>query len=174
MSQLEIGDRVEIVDDVAGRFPSKIGVITATREVAFRRKVTVRLADGTESDFSDSQLQTPSTIFADMMLDTHISLAPGLRGSTFARHMRFISREFDIHLKLTGSDEENRLYGQLTANGTATESSLITLVSHGEPCVTTATDSCGEFEVRQVPFGSVVLEILVPSHRIVATFDVNK
>ena len=103
MSQLEIGDRVEIVDDVAGRFPSKIGVITATREVAFRRKVTVRLADGTESDFSDSQLQTPSTIFADMMLDTHISLAPGLRGSTFARHMRFISREFDIHLKLMDS-----------------------------------------------------------------------
>ena len=108
------------------------------------------------------------------MLDTHVSLAPGLRGSTFARHMRFISREFDIHLKLTGSDEDNSLYGQLTANGTATESSLITLVFHGEPCVTTATDSCGEFEVRQVPFGSVVLEILVPSHRIVATFDVNK
>src|SRR6266481_4871260 len=135
MSRLEVGDRVEIADDIAGQFPSKIGVITASREVCFRRKFTVRLGDGTQSDFWDSHLRIPAIIFADMILDTHVSLVPGLRSSTFAHHMRFISRDFDIHLKVTGSDNENSLYGLLTANGIATKSSIITSLCHGEPCV---------------------------------------
>ncbi len=172
MSYLEIGDRVEIVGEIAGQFRSKIGVVTTTREVSPRRKFTVRLADGTESDFWDFQLQIPPIIFADMIVDTDVSLVPGLGGSTFTHQMRFISREFDIHLNLTESGNEKSLYGQLTANGIAPESSLITLQFQGEQCVTTATDSCGVFEVHQVPSGNAVLEILVPSRRIVVTFDV--
>src|SRR5881227_1352736 len=106
MSDLEIGDRVEIVGDTTGQFLSKVGVITTTREMSPRKKFTVRLADGTESDFWDSQLQIPPVMFADMLADTHVSLMPGLRGSSSARHMRFISREFDIHLKISGSGNQ--------------------------------------------------------------------
>src|SRR5207237_6379504 len=131
------------------------------------------LADGTESDFWDSQLQIPPVMFADMLADTHVSLMPGLRGSSSARHMRFISREFDIHLKISGSGNQKSLFGQVTADGIAAESSLITLIVHDEHCATTATDSFGEFEVARVRFGTAMLEILVPSRRIVATFDVS-
>jgi len=108
-----------------------------------------------------------------MIVDTHISLVLGLRGSTSARRMRFISREFDIYLKLTGSGNERNLFGQLSANGIAPESSLMTLLFQGEHCVITVTDSWGGFEVHQVSFGNAVLEILAPSRRIVATFDVG-
>jgi len=173
MSHLEISDRVEVAGRVGSEFASKIGLITTARGIWPRRTFTVRLPDGTESDFWDSQVQPPPITFADMVVDTQVSLVPGLRGSTSARRMRFISGEFDIYLRLTGSGNERNLFGQLTANGIAPESSLKTLLFHGEHCVITVTDSWGGFEVHQVPFGNAILEILVPSRRIVATFDVS-
>ena len=174
LGHFKIGDRVEIVGEIANQFLSKVGIITAAGEVFLGSKFTVRLADGTEFDFRDSQLHIPAIIFADMIFDTHVSPVPsGLRGSTSRHHMRFISREFDIHLMLTESDKQKDLHGQFMANDVVPESSLITLLFNGEPYATTSTDSCGEFDLRQIPFGSAVLEILVPSRRIVATFDLS-
>ena len=174
LSHFKIGDRVEIVGEITNLSLPKVGVITAAGKACLRSKFTVRLADGTESDFWDSQLHIPPIIFADMIFDTHVSPLPsGARGSMFKRHLRFISREFDIHMMFIESEKQKRLYGQLTANGVAPESSLITLLSNGEPYATTAASSCGEFEVNQIPFASAALEILIPSRRIVVTFDVS-
>jgi len=174
MPRFEIGDRVEIVGDIRDQFPSSIGIITATEGTFSLPKFRVRLADGTESVFWDSQLQVPPVMFADMIYDTHVSpVPPGLRGSIYEHHMRFISREFDIHVKLTRSDERTILHGQLAANGVAPKSSLVTLLFNRGPLATTVTDSYGEFRLDQVPSGDTMLEIFVPSRRIVAAFGVS-
>ena len=174
MPRLEIGDRVEIVGDIRDQLPSSIGIITATEGTFSLPKFRVRLADGTESVFWDSQLQVPPVMYADMIYDTHVSpVPPALRGSICEHQMRFISREFDIHLKLTRSDERTTLHGQLSANGVAPKSSLVTLLFKSGPLARTVADSYGEFRLEQIPSGDAMLEILVPSRRIIAAFDVS-
>jgi hypothetical protein len=173
MSSFGLGDRVEIFGEIAGHFESKIGVIIAADEsVVYRRKFTVRLADGTESVFLDSQLQVTPPVFADLIFDTQVSPIPqGLRGlarATSHRHMRFISREFDIHIRLA---ERKTLLGQISANAVAPEPSLITLLTDGKPLTSTTTDAFGEFNLQGVPAGNVMLEILSPWRRILAQFD---
>src|SRR5438093_12845184 len=173
-SRLEIGDRVEIVGDIRDQFPSSFGIITASEGTFSLLKFTVRLADGTESVFWDSQLQVPPVKFADMIYDTHVSpVPPGLPRSVYAHHMRFISREFDIHVKLTRSDEGTTLHGQLSASGIAPKSPLVTLLFNRGPLATTVADSYGVFRLEQIPSGDAMLEILVPTRRIVATFGVS-
>jgi hypothetical protein len=169
MSSFEIGDRVEIVGKIASDLRSTIGVVTAIVKKPFSTKFTVRLADGMDSVFWDSQLQIPPVLFADMIFDTQAS-PTGLRGSPSEHHMQFICREVDIYLTLTGAEEHKTLYGQVTASGVALGSSLITLLFDSEPYATTATDSRGEFKLDQIPSGKATLEVVVPSHRIVATF----
>ena len=123
--------------------------------------------------FGDRTFISP-VMFADMIYDTSVSPVPsGLRGSIYEHHMRFISREFDIHVKLTRSDERTALHGQLSANGVAPKSSLVTLLFNHGPLATTVADPYGEFKLEQIPSGEAMLEILVPSRRIVAAFDVS-
>jgi len=177
MSNIALGDRVEVVGEIANQFQSKIGVITAVEEsVVCGGEFTVRLADGTQAVFQNSQLQILPVVFGDMILDTHVSPVPyGLRGGTGAismRHMRFISREFDIHIKLAGSEEHKNLLGEVSANEDARPPFLITLLFDDKPFASTATDTLGEFNFNHVPSGHAVLEVLVPSRRIVARFEV--
>ena len=176
MSNIALGDRVEIVGEIANQFQSKIGVVTAAEEsVECGGKFTVRLADGTEAVFRGSQLQILPVVFGDMILDTHVSPVPsGMRGGTGAtsmRHMRFISREFDIHIKLAGSENKN-LLGEVSTNEDARQPFLITLLLEDKPFASTTTDTLGEFNFNQVPSGPAVLEVMVPSRRIVARFEV--
>ena len=176
MSNIALGDRVEVVGEIANQFQSKIGVITAAEEsVECGGKFTVRLADGREAVFRDSQLQILPVVFGDMILDTHVSPVPsGMRGGTGAtsmRHMRFISREFDIHLKFVGSGERESLLGQITANEVAPQTSLVTLLFNHQPFASTTTGTLGEFDFELVPCGNAMLEILMPSRRIVAPFN---
>jgi hypothetical protein len=127
-----------------------------------------------ESDYCEFQLHSPATVFADMIFDSCVSPAPsGLRGFMSGHHMRFISRGFDIHLRLTTSGKEKSLFGHLGAGSAAPEPALIRLLVDGELYAATATNAFGDFEIRGVRFGSAALEILVPSHRIVTAFDVT-
>ena len=176
MSNIAPGDRVEIVGEISNQFQSKIGVITAAEDsVVSSGKFTVRLADGTEAVFLDSQLQIPPVVLGDMILDTQVSPVPyGLRGGTGAismRHMRFISREFDIHIKLAGSEGQKNLLGEICANEGAAQPFLITLLLDDKTFASTTTDA-GEFNFNAVPPGTAMLEVLVPSRRIVARFEV--
>jgi hypothetical protein len=177
MPQFAIGDRVEIIGEAVNALQSKVGVILAASEILSGRAFKVRLADGSESDFSSSQLQVQPAIVADMIFDTQISPpSAGVRGASWGRHLRFVSREIDIHIKVIGLDgleENNDLLGQLSADQPTLDTSLITLLRKGEPYATTATNSLGEFELRQIPSGSTTLEILIPSRRILASFDIS-
>jgi len=176
MSNIALGDRVEIVGEIANQFQSKIGVITAAEESAVSSgKFTVSLADGTEAVFGDSQLQILPVVFSDMILDTQVSPVPsGMRGGTGAtsmRHMRFISREFDIHIKLAGSEKEKNLLGEINANQDVQQPFLIRLLFDDKPFASTTTE-LGEFNFNRLPSGNATLEILVPSRRIVTRFQV--
>ena len=176
MPDIGLGDRVEIVGEGADRFQSKIGVITAVEDKAVSSgKFTVRLADGTEAVFPDSQLQIPPVVFGDMILDTKVSpVLSGVRGYTVPtsmRHMRFISREFDIYVKLAGSQGQKNLLGEVSASERAEQPFLITLLFDDKPFASTTTDA-GEFNFRAVPSGNAMLEVLVPSRRIMARFEV--
>lgn len=171
MSYFEIGDRVQTVDEVVTNVRPRVGVVTAIRKELLQTKLTVRLADGAESTFEESELEVVPIMFADMIFDTDVSPS-GLRGSAVQRHMRFVCREFDIHLKLSGSDEDKSLYGQVTADGVKPERSLITLLFDNKPYAAIAGDSLGEFQFVRIPSRRVALEVVVPFHRIIATFQV--
>ena len=175
MSSFRPGDRVEIVGEIACQFQSKIGVIiVAKHDAASPGKFTVSLADGTKFVFWESQLQSTPAVFADMIFDTKVSpVPPGFRDSTepSSRHIRFISREFDIHLQFVGSGERESLLGQITANEVAPQTSLVTLLFNHQPFASTTTGTLGEFDFELVPCGNAMLEILMPSRRIVAPFN---
>jgi hypothetical protein len=175
MSSFGLGDRVEIVGEIACQFQSKIGVITAPRKNGLSPgKFTVSLADGRKFVFRESQLQITPAVFADMIFDTKVSpVPPGFRGSTesSSRQIRFVSREFDIHLQFVGSGKRESLLGQITANEVAPQTSLVTLLFKDKPFASTTTGTLGEFDFELVPHGNAMLEIVMPARRIVAPFN---
>jgi hypothetical protein len=174
MSRFRIGDRVEITGELSQKFASRIGIITASEGASSAKNFIVALADGAEFAFSPSQLIIPPPTSADLIFDTRVSPGrKGARGATPGRHLRFVCRDFDIHLKLAASDKENSVIGQITENGRALKASLITLLFGSKPYARTATDALGEFHLHQVRTGSAMLEIMVPSHRILAPFDIS-
>ncbi len=174
MERFRIGDRVEIVGEVSDRVPLRVGIITSVEGTGFERTFAVTLPDGAESTFSAAQLKIPPAVSADLIFDTVVSPAgEGVRGAATGRHLRFVSRDIDIHLKLAPSQKNNNLIGQITENGAALKTSLVTLFLEGKPYARTATDAVGEFQVHQIRTGNALLELLVPSRRIVAPFEVS-
>jgi hypothetical protein len=165
--RFRIGDRVEVVDGGVSREMPRVGTIMGT---AAADNFLVALVDGNESIFSPAQLVVPPPISADLIFDTRISPVSEMRGGSSGRHMRFICRDFDIHLKIMGS-QQRTLIGQLTQNGSAPDPALVTLLFESKPYARTATDTLGEFQLEQLRDGHALLEILVPSCRMLTTFD---
>ena len=168
-SRFEMGDRVGILSETATDLGSRMGVVTSIRTDWSRTYFTVRLANGAESVFEGSELEIPPIVFADMILDTHVSPV-GLCGSDCERRMRFICGEFDIYVKWMDSSKDMSLSGRIVANDVVPGMSLITLMFDSEPYATTATDALGKFKLDQIPSGKATLEVAVPSCRIVAAF----
>jgi hypothetical protein len=175
MSGFNIGDRVELIREIGHYYPARIGIITSagTHPVSLLREFLVRLADGTKATFSGFQLRTPTATAAHKLLDSAASAAnaSGMRGSPGGRHLLFAAEGFDIHLKLASSERRKIVVGQLTSETSKWNHALVTLLVQDAPHVTTSTDSFGEFLLEEIPSGNVSIEILVPSYRVVATFE---
>ena len=167
MSPFEVGDRVVITGEPATHLLSRIGVVTAVKNDPPRSRFTVRLASGTESLFEADDLAIPPAILADVIFDSHICL-PRFGEVVSEHRMRFICREFDIYVQLMMSEDDQSLSGQVIADEVAPGLSLVTLLLDSEPYVTTPTDDLGEFNLNQIPTRKATLEVMVPSHRIVA------
>jgi len=168
--RLRIGDRVEIVGDISGHLQSKIGTVIDTDAGT---NFVVALVDGTESVFLPTQLAVPPAMPADLIFDTRISPVPDMRGGSSGRHLRFVCRDFDIHLKIIGSRHQRTLIGQLTEGGSAPDPALVTLLVGDKPYARTTTDKLGEFQLDQLRDGDALLEILVPSCRMLTSFDIQ-
>jgi hypothetical protein len=174
MSGFNIGDRVELIREIGHYYPSRIGIIASAGKhpVSLLREFLVRLADGTKATFSGFQLRTPTATAAHKLLDSAASASTsGMRGSLGGRHLLFAAEGFDIHLKLASSERRKIVVGQLTSETSKWNHALVTLLVQDAPHVTTSTDSFGEFLLEEIPSGNVSIEILVPSYRVVATFE---
>jgi|SRR5579862_2334036 len=114
----------------------------------------------------------PSTR-ARMIFDSSLSALPsGTRGTERDRHLLFFAPGLDLHVKITEENRHNEVYGQVIPHEPAEESSTIMLGREGDPKDMRKPDAFGEFSFNNVPGGDVALEIILPSRRIVATFDV--
>jgi hypothetical protein len=172
MSGLSIGDRVELIRDLEHRYHSRIGIITAADEhsVPVLKEFAVKLADGTEAHFSGFQLKVPPATDARRVIDGAVYSATGMRGAMQGRHLVFGADDFDLHLKVVQSQKHKKVIGQLSSRNIP-DPALVTLLVRGNPRQTATTDGFGEFMFQEVPAGNVSIEILVPSRRILATFD---
>ncbi|HYR90848.1 MAG TPA: hypothetical protein VE422_42695 [Terriglobia bacterium] len=174
MSDLNVGDRVELINDIRHRYHSRIGVITAVdhHDVPVLTEFVVKLADGGQASFSGFQLKRPPATTARRLRDSKVSpYMSGLRGTPGDRHMIFGADDFDLHLKVVPMERNNKVLGQLSSHTSVWDFALVTLLVEGAPRETAITDNFGEFILQEVPAGNVSIEVLVPSHCMVATFD---
>src|ERR1051326_2565902 len=72
-----------------------------------------------------------------ILFDSSMSLLPSQFGDALKdRHLVFAGQDFDMHLKISGTDGNNELHGQVIPHrprNNAPQSSTITLLAHGTP-----------------------------------------
>jgi hypothetical protein len=110
-----------------------------------------------------------------VLFDSSMSLLPSQCSDALKdRHLVFVGQDFDMHVKISETDGNNELHGQVIPHGprNAPQSSTITLLAHGRPVGQSATDQFGEFILPEVPIGDLVLEVITVNRRNTASFSV--
>jgi len=173
MPRFKLGDRVQLVGDIARFYACIVGVVVkgGTYPSAILNQYTVRLADGTVAVFFDFQLETPPAGTAQIIFDSAASKTSGTRGAATARNMRLLGRGIDIHLKISGGTKKT-IAGQVTAGTSVMRNALVSVVLGDQTVDSTSTDDTGEFTLGDVPPGDITIEVLMPSRRIVAAITV--
>src|SRR5216683_3309106 len=103
MPRFKIGDRVQLVGDIARFYACIVGTIIQGRgyPASVLNQYTVRLADGTVATFFDFQLQIPPAVTAHIIFDSSVaSRGRGTRGTGTVRQVRLLARNIDIHLRI--------------------------------------------------------------------------
>jgi len=172
MADLNIGDRVEIIGDIARYYRSTVGIIVGIERAvtALFNKLTIRLSDGTTGTFFPFQIQIPQAVTGRIVFANSADEQPsGLGGVAAARHLRCYAREFDLHLKILESGSTYAVLGQLLVGESAwVHAAIVTLLLEGRAAKTTTTDGMGEFKLDGIPPGDFDLEVFVPGLRILA------
>jgi hypothetical protein len=172
MSNFSIGDRVQVIGDIARYYSSTVGIITGIEQgvTSMFDKFTLRLADGAVGTFLAFQIHIPPATTARLVFDNSASWQPsGLRGAAQARHLRFTAQQFDIHIKILDSELGKGIVGQVFhGKSERIQPALVTLLVAGKPQQTATTDAIGEFKLNAVPSGEIGLEIFGATHRILA------
>jgi hypothetical protein len=174
MPRFRLGDRVQLVGDIARFYTCIVGVIISNDDypASVLNQYKVRLANGTEGLFFDFQLHTPPVNIARVIFDSLLTpKSSGTRGEGSGRHVHLVGRDIDIHFKITGITYKT-LLGQVTAGTAVIRQALVTLVVQNEVVATATTDDSGEFTLRDVLTGDVSVEVFVPTRRILASLSV--
>jgi len=174
MARFSVGDRVQLVGDVARFYPSVIGVIIhdTTNPSSVLNQYRVRLADGTFGIFFDFQLHSPSGVRAQVVFDSSVSKRQsGTRGTTPGRHIQLASRDIELHLKIDASPKKS-IVGQLTLSAAPLPLALVTLSAGNQAIETKTTDDSGIFEFGNVAAAAVTIEVFVPDRRVLASLSV--
>jgi len=174
MPRFKLGDRVQLVGDIARFYACIVGVVVkgGTYPSAILNQYTVRLADGTVAAFFDFQLETPPAGTAQIVFDSAASHeTSGTRGAATARNIRLLGRGIDIHLKISGGTKKT-IAGQVTSGTSVMRNALVSVVLEDQTVDSTSTDDTGEFTLGDVPPGDITIEVLMPSRRIVAAITV--
>jgi len=170
--RFNIGDRVQLVGDIARFYHCTVGVIIdgGNYPASVLNLYRVRLADEVEGTFFDFQLESPSQIIARVIFDSaDTPRFKGQRGSLPERHIRFLGRDVDIHLKMTMPPRT--IIGQVLAGTQPVAKALVTLLVQNEIANTSITDDLGEFTWRGLA-GEVGIEIFLPGRRILVPLTV--
>ena len=111
-----------------------------------------------------------------ILFDSSMSLLPSRFGEALRdRHLVFAGQDFDMHLKISETEGNNELHGQVIPHrqrNSAPQSSTITLLAYGKPVGQSATDQFGEFILPEIPTGDLVLEVITVDRRNTASFSV--
>jgi hypothetical protein len=108
---------------------------------------------------------------AYMIFDSSLSLLPhGVRGMNQDRHLLFAAPDLSIHVRITEADRHKEIHGQVIPHAPTEESTIVMLVKE-EPREIRRPDQFGEFTFNEVPAGDIVIEIILPSRRVIAAFD---
>jgi hypothetical protein len=109
----------------------------------------------------------PSTP-ARILFDSSLSSARPTSGDAKDRHLLFVDRDFDIHMKVVASGSRKQIIGQVIPRALANRSVRVTLLVQGESLqATTATEDFGEFRFDQVPAGDASIEIVTDSRCVI-------
>ena len=173
MPRFKIGDRVELVGDIARFYKCIVGVIAkvGADTGAILNQYTVLLADGTITSFFDFQLQTLPAVVAHVVFDSAISAkSAGIRGTSAVRQVRLLARDVHIHLRVSGSGTKT-IVGQVAGATTRLRQGLVFLLDGDEILDSTSSEPSGEFTLHEVPAGQMTFEIFIPSRRIIVNLD---
>jgi hypothetical protein len=89
------------------------------------------------------------------------------------RHLLFADTDLDIHVKISDAGRQKKdIYGQVIPRTPTEKCVTVNLQAADELTETTQTDSFGEFSFDNVPTGIVAVEIVMPTHRVVASFEI--
>ena len=115
--------------------------------------------------------ETQPSSTAHIIFDSSLSLLPsGVRGMVQDRHLLFVGPDLDIHVKIAQADRHKEIYGQVITHSQKEEPATVLLLSCEAP-QEMSPGPFGEFNFDEVPSGSISLEIVLPSRRVVAAFD---
>ncbi len=171
--RFNIGDRVQLVGDIARFYHCTVGVIIdgGNYPASVLNQYRVRLADEVEGTFFDFQLESLSQIIARVIFDSaDTPKSKGQRGSVPERHIRLLGRDVDIHLKIATTPHRT-IIGQVLAGTQPVAKALVTLLVQNEIANTTITDDLGEFRWPGLA-GEVVIVVFMPGRRILVPLTV--
>ncbi len=174
MPRFKIGDRVQLVGDIARFYAFVVGVVVQGEAdpASVLNQYAVRLADGTVAAFFDFQLQTPPATVAQIIFDSAVSpKGAGSRPSSAVRQVRLLARDIDILLQISGSGTKTIL-GRVAAGAMTIPKAVVTLLAGDQATRTITSDNTGEFTLRDVVGNKVAMEILVPSRRIIVSLTI--
>lgn len=107
-----------------------------------------------------------SEVLASLIFDSFTQPAfAGARGAGTARQVVLRAREFDIHVKISGTAEDLQIHGQILSRGDKefTDKTTVRLLRNGAQFRTSSLNSFGEFEFTNTPSGLLRLQVDLPT-----------
>jgi hypothetical protein len=116
-------------------------------------------------------------ILANLVFDSFTQPAfAGARGATGTRQMVLRSEEFDIHVRISVTDQSRELLGQIQPreNRPLDNAARLYLLHDGQRVSSAEVNDLGEFHFDSVPEGLLSLQIDLPHLTVVGALDGNK
>jgi len=116
-------------------------------------------------------------MFASIIFDSFAEPAlSGARGEPDARQVVLRAEEFDIHIRITVSEYNREVLGQIQPRGTRSfvSAAHLHLLKNGERISSTEVNDLGEFHFHSVPEGFLSIQVDLPHLTVVGALDVTE
>ena len=116
-------------------------------------------------------------VVASLVFDSFLQPAfAGARGSNATRQLVLRAEEFDIHIRVSTTQDSRELMGQIQPRGrkTLSDAPRLHLLRNGERVSSAEVNDLGEFSFSFVPEGLLSLQIDLPHLTVIGALDVNE